>query len=170
MRGWSYVLRVVHDNITIILFGLVVAMFVVAWLVIEAFRSHQSRNEIFRLRHRLNQLEQERLTMKAISPDPVVLPNRWVRIGAAATSSDGGCLILVEKVSATQKRALLSVRIDGLAAVKSEAVQVGERLELPGKSGTYLVELFGTDRIQAQLGVSLRSKHFEYSQDVHKLG
>lgn len=165
MRGWMQVLRVVHDNITLIVFGLVVATFVVAWLVMEAFRSHRSRDEIFKLRHRLGQLEQERLAAKVISPDPVVLPGRWVRIGGAATTNDGGCLILVEKVSAVQRRALLSIRVDGLAVLKSEALTVGDRLELTGKSGTYLIELFGTDSIQAHLGVSLRSKHFEYAQD-----
>lgn len=165
MRGWIQILRLVHDNITLIVFGLVVAIFVVAWLVMEAIRSHRSRDEIFKLRHRLGQLEQERLATNAISPDPVVLPNRWVRIGSAATTNDGGCLILVEKVSATQRRALLSIRVDGLPVVKSEAVSVGARLELPGKSGTYLIELFGTDIIQAHIGVSLRSKHFEYVQD-----
>src|SRR5438105_11195746 len=119
MRGWMQVLRVVHDNITLIVFGLVVAIFMVAWLVIEAIRSHRSRDEIFKLRHRLGQLEQERLAVKTISPDPVVLPNRWVRIGGAATTNDGGCLILVEKVSAIQRRALLSIRVDGLTALKS---------------------------------------------------
>jgi hypothetical protein len=167
MRGWMHVLRVVHDNITLIFFALLVATFVVAWLVIEAIRSHRSRDEIFRLRRRLGQLEQERLATRSPSPDPVVLPNRWVRIGGAATTSDGGCLILVEKVSAAQRVAILSVRVDGLPVLKSEPVRVSEHFELPGKSGTYLVELYGTDGIQAQLGVSLRSKHFEYLQDTN---
>lgn len=165
MRGWMPILRVVHDNITLIVFGLAVATFAVAWLVFEAIRSHRSRDEIFRLRHRLGQLEQERLATKTISPDPVVLPNRWVRIGGAATTNDGGCLILVEKVSATQRKALLTVRVDGLSVLKSEALNVGDRFQLTGKSGTYLIELFGTDSIQAHLGVSLRSKHFEFAQD-----
>jgi hypothetical protein len=164
MRGWMHVLRVVHDNIGLIFFGLLVATFVVAWLVFEAIRSHRSRDEIFRLRRRLSQLELERHGPKSISPDPVVLPNRWVHIGAAATTSDGGCLILVEKVSAAQRRAILSVRVDGLPVLRSGVVLVGDHLELPGKSGTYLVELYGTDGIQAYLGVSLRSKHFEYVQ------
>jgi hypothetical protein len=165
MRGWIQVLRLVHDNITLIFFGLVVAVFVVAWLVIEAIRSHQSRDEIFKLRRRLVQLEHERFASKTASLDPVVLPDRWVRIGSAATTNDGGCLILVEKVSATQRRALLSIRVDGLPVLKSESVRVGDRLELTGKSGTYLIELYATDGIQAHLGVSLRSKHFEYVQD-----
>lgn len=165
MRGWIHVLRLVHDNITLIFFGLVVAIFVVAWLVIEAVRSHQSRDEILKLRRRVVQLEHERFSTNVGSVDPVVLPGRWVRIGSAATTNDGGCLIMVDKVSGTQQIALLTVRIDGLPILKSEPVRVGEHRDLTGRSGIYLVELHATDGIQAHLGVSLRSKHFQYVQN-----
>lgn len=169
MRGWMHVLRLVHDNIALIFFVLVVALFVVAWLVVEAIRSHQSREEIFKLRRRVVQLEHEGLGARSASPDPVVLPHRWIRIGSAATTNDGGCLILVERVSGTQRRALLTIRVDALPVLKSEPVQVGQRLELIGRSGIYLVELHGIDGIQANIGVSLRSKHFDYVQKDQEL-
>src|SRR5947209_7786094 len=158
MRGWTTVLRMIHDNIEIIFFVLLVAVFGIAWLVIEAFRSHQSRDEIFKLRHRLAELERERFAGKAMSADPVVMRDRWIRIGSAATTSDGGCLILVEKVGPAQHRVVLTIRVDGVPVIRSTAVEVGEQLELPGKSGIYLVELYAAADSQAQLRVSLRSK------------
>jgi hypothetical protein len=164
MRGWSVLLRLVHDNITIIFFALVVAVFGVGWLIIEAFRSHQTRDEMFQLRRRLRDLERERSIGKAVSLDPIVMPERWIRIGSASTSSDGGCLILVERVAPAQHSAVLSVRVDGYAAKQNEAIRVGDQLELSGKSGTYIIELLNTDASQAQIGVALRSKHHEYSQ------
>ncbi|MGI8744499.1 MAG: hypothetical protein ACR2NN_18375 [Bryobacteraceae bacterium] len=165
MRGWGVVLRLVHDNITIIFFALVVAIFGVGWLVVEAFRSHQTRDEIFQLRRRLRDLERERVAGKSLSIDPIVMPERWIRIGSASTTSDGGCLILVERVAPAQHSAVLSVRVDGYAVRQSEPLRVGDQLELPGKSGTYLVELYNTGASQAQVGVALRSKHREYAPE-----
>jgi hypothetical protein len=159
MQGWHSVLRMVHDNITTIFFFLVIAVFVVAWLVIEAIRSHQSRDEIFKLRKRVTELEHDRVIGPRVAVDPIVLANRWVRAGFAATTNDGGCLILVDRVSAQQHNAVLTLRIDGLPAARGEVLGVGEALEARGKSGTYIVELIGTDPAQAQIGVSLRSHH-----------
>ena len=159
MRAWAYW---VHDNITLILFGLVVCMFFVAWLVFEAIRSHKSRDEIFRLRQRLYELEREKVGRK-LGDGPAVLASRWINVGGAATTSDGGCLILVEAVSPFQKRAMMTVRVDGYAAKKSEPILVGQRLEVEGKSGTYLVELHDTDKNQARMAVSLRNRHTEYA-------
>ena len=158
MHGWYPILRMIHDNITTIFFVLVVAVFVVGWLIIEAARSHTGRNEIFRLRQRVAELERERYSGR-IAAEPVVLPGRWIRIGSAATTNDGGCLVLVEKVAAAQHRAVITVRIDGLATLKNQQMQAGERLELSGKSGTYVIELYGIDGIQAHLAVMLRSRH-----------
>jgi hypothetical protein len=160
MRAWAYW---VHDNITIILFGLVVCMFFVAWLVFEAIRSHSSRDEIFRLRQRLYELERDRVG-RTLSDGSPVLVSRWINVGGAATTSDGGCFLLVEAVSPLQKRALTTVRIDGYPALKSEPVVVGQRLEVEGKSGTYVVELHDTAKNQARLAVSLRSRHVEYAE------
>ena len=159
MRAWAYW---VHDNITLILFGLVVCMFFVAWLVFEAIRSHSSRDEIFRLRQRLYELEREKVG-RTLGDGPPVLASRWITVGGAATTTDGGCLILVEAVSPLQKRAMMTVRVDGYAAKKNEAILVGQRLEVEGKSGIYLVELHDTDKNQARMGVSLRNRHTEYA-------
>lgn len=153
-------MRLVHDNITVLFFGLVVAVFGAGWLIVEAFRSHQNRDEIFQLRRRLRDLERERAAGRAMSSlDPIVMQERWIRSGSASTTSDGGCLILVERVAPAQHSAVLSVRVDGYAARQNEALRVGDKLELPGKSGTYLVELYNTDVSQCQIGVALRSKH-----------
>lgn len=163
MRSWTVLLRFVHDNITIIFFGLILAVCGVAWLVIEALRSHQSRDEIFKLKHRITELERERVTvarLPLVEPFvPVVMPERWVRIGAAATTSDGGCLILVDQVSPAEHTAQLTVRVDGYAVKRSQPLRAGESFELPGKSGVYLIALYGTDALQAHIGVGLRSRH-----------
>ena len=162
MRSWTILLRTVHDNIGFIVFGLVVAIFGVAWLVFEAIRSHRNRDEIFTLRHRISELERERVVSRATSAEPlipVVMPDRWVRIGGAATTSDGGCLILVDRVAPAEHTAQLTVRVDGYAVKRSERLRVGESFELMGKSGIYLVSLYGTDSVLAHLGVGLRSKH-----------
>jgi hypothetical protein len=162
MRAWAYW---VHDNITMILFGLVVCLLFVAWLVFEAIRSHSSRDEIFRLRQRLYELEREKAG-RTLGDGPPVLASRWINVGGAATTSDGGCLILLEAVSPFQKRALMTVRVDGYPAKKNEPIVVGQRLEVQGKSGTYLVELHGTEKNQARLAVSLRNRHVEYAEPV----
>ncbi len=163
MRAWAYW---VHDNITLIFFCAVVAMFVVAWLVFEALRSHRSRDEIFRLRQRLYELEHNRYISRSAEEGPVVMESRWIRAGAAATTSDGGCLVLVESVSPLQKRATMTVRVDGYPARKNYAVTVGNRVEIDGKSGTYLVDLHGTEQNQARMCVSLRTHHLERLQDA----
>jgi hypothetical protein len=161
MRAWAYW---IHDNITLILFGVVVGMFFVAWLVFEAIRSHSSRDEIFRLRQRLYELEREKVG-RSLTDGPPVLASRWINVGGAATTSDGGCLILVEAVSPVQKRALMTVRVDGYPALKNEGVLVGQRLEVEGKSGIYVVELHGTAHKQARMAVSLRSRHVDYAEE-----
>jgi hypothetical protein len=162
MHSWYAILRFVHDNITLIFFGLVVAVFVVAWLIVEAFRSHRSRDEIFRLRQRISELERQRLAR--VSPEPVVLASRWIRAGTAATTSDGGLFVLVQNVSAAQRRATLSARVDGYQALSNHVVTVGDRAEVNGKLGTYLVEVYGAEGAQVHLGVSLRTRHLEYAQ------
>jgi hypothetical protein len=162
MRAWMILLRIVHDNIGIIFFSLLVAVFGVAWLVIEAIRSHRDRDEIFKLRHRITQLERERIAARPAFPEPVmpvVMPDRWIRVGAAATTSDGGCLILVDNVAPDGHTAQLTIRVDGYAVKRSEPLRVGESFQLSGNSGLYLVSLYGTDVRQAHLGVGLRNRH-----------
>ncbi len=162
MRTWTLLLRAVHDNIAIIFFALLLAVLGVGWLIIEAIRSHKSRDEVFRLKHRITELERERIAARPRSPEPlvpVVMPDRWVQTGGAATTIDGGCLILVDRIGPAEHTAQLTVRVDGYAVKRSEPLRVGESFELTGKSGIYLISLFGIDEVQARLGVGLRSKH-----------
>lgn len=162
MRAWMILLRTVHDNIAIIFFALLVAVFGVAWLVIEAIRSHRNRDELFKLRHRISQLERERIIAGPAFAEPmipVVMPDRWIRVGAAATTSDGGCLVLVDRVAPDGHTAQLTIRVDGHAVKRNEGLRVGESFQLAGKSGMYTVSLYGAEALQAHLGVALRNRH-----------
>ncbi len=159
MHGWVMVLHWVRDNITFILFGAIVIIFVAGWLVIEAIRSHQSRDEIFRLRKRMYEMERERNFSQTMDGGPVVLSSRWIRVGGAATSSDGGCLLLVQGASPVQKRVIMTVRVDGLPVKKDATMMVGQRIEVGGKSGVYSIELHGAEKNQARFAISLRTRH-----------
>src|SRR5712692_4426473 len=156
MRDWLSILRFVRDNITLILFIVVAGIFGAAWIVFEAIRSHQSRDEVFSLKRRLGQLERERAIGYRVSTDPVVLSTRWVRTGGAATTSDGGCLIYIQKVSPAQSTAILTLRVDGYAVLKDHRIHVGERLEASGKSGTYILDVYAVEGIEASVGIALR--------------
>lgn len=161
MLDWRHIFRLVHDNIAILFFGLVVAIFALAWLVIEAYRSHRSRDEIFKLRRRISTLERERVmaTLAVPTTDPMVLTARWVRMGSAATTTDGGCLVMVERVFPAQRRVLLTLRVDGYPALSGHSAVAGERVEVNGKYGTYILQVFSVEGIQTQLAVWLRSHH-----------
>src|SRR5258708_4697570 len=114
MLDWRHLFRLVHDNIAILFFGLVIAVCGLAWLMIEAYRSHRSRDEIFKLRSRISTLERERAmaTLAVPTTDPMVLTARWVRMGSAATTTDGGCLVMVDRVFPAQRRAGLTPGVD----------------------------------------------------------
>jgi len=159
MREWEAVLRFVRDNITLIVFLTVVFIMGAAWIVFEALRSHRSREEVFRLQQKIRTLERERAAINPDFTDPMVLTNRWVASGGAATTADGGCLLYIDRVAPDIKSAELTLRVDGEAVVRNHALRVGERLETPGKNGTYTLKLFAVDGIQANLGISLRSRH-----------
>lgn len=159
MREWGPVLRFVRDNITLLVFLAVAAIMGSAWIVFEAMRSHKRRDEIFALRRRVAELERERSSLHPSFGDPVVLTSRWVPSGSAATTSDGGCWLYLEKVSTPVRSATLTLRIDGLAALQNQSIRAGERLEARGKNGTYVVELYGVEGIQAHVAVALRNHH-----------
>lgn len=165
MRTWYSAIHWIHDNILLIFFLVVCAMFLAAWLILEAFRSHRSRDEIFRLRQRLYTIEREQSFVRPNDSGPMVLSSRWIGVGAAATTSDGGCLILLEASSPFQKRASLTVRIDGLPSKRNEAMLVGQRIEVDGRSGTYSIELHATDQNQARFAVFLRTHHLQYAPE-----
>ena len=53
----------------------------------------------------------------------------------------------------------LTVRVDGYAVLQNHSIRSGERLEAAGKNGTYVLELYGVEGIQANLAVALRNRH-----------
>jgi len=154
-------LRFVRDNITLLVFVVLLTSVGGAWIVFEALRSHKNREEVERLRKRLSEVTQERSTPRPSFTDPVVLSSRWIRSGAAATTTDGGCLLYVNKVSASAGFADLTIRIDGYAVLENHSIGVGERLEAGGKFGTYILELSAVDGVQANVVVALRNRHKE---------
>jgi len=93
MRIWAYVLRFVQNNITLLVFLLVLFVMAGAWVIFEALRSHRSREEVFRLKRQLGALQRERASVPPSFSDPLVLSSRWIHSGAAATTTDGGCLL-----------------------------------------------------------------------------
>ena len=155
------VLRFVRDNITLIMFVAVVAIMAGAWIVLEALRSQKSRDEVFHLRMKLRKLEMEKTGVASTFTDPVVLSARWMQSGAAAATSDGGCLLYVDRVSAEMRSAELTLRVDGYPALERKGVGVGERLEASGKYGTYILELYAVEGMRANLAVALRNRHKE---------
>jgi len=159
MREWDAVLRFVRDNITLLVFLTVVFIMGAAWIVFEALRSHRSREEVFRLRQKIRTLEREKAAINPDFVDPVVLSTRWVASGAAATTTDGGCFLFVDRVSAEVGSAELTLRVDGEAALQNRLLHVGERIETPGKYGTYTLKLFAVEGIQASIGIALRNRH-----------
>jgi hypothetical protein len=162
MPDWITSLRFVRDNTALLVFVVLLTVVGGAWIVFEAFRSHKNREEVERLRRRLSELSHEKRGLPKVAfTDPVVLPSRWIRSGAAATTTDGGCLLYVNKVSAASNFADLTIRIDGYAVFENQSVGVGERLEANGKFGTYIVELSAVDQAQANVVVALRNRHKE---------
>ncbi len=165
MPDWVTSLRFVRDNITLLVFVVLLTVVGGAWIVFEAFRSHKNREEVDRLRRRLSDLNseinRERATPRPSFTDPVVLSSRWIRSGAAATTTDGGCLLYVNKVSTASRFADLTIRIDGYAVFQNHSVGVGERLEASGKYGTYILELSAVDGVQASVAIALRNRHKE---------
>jgi hypothetical protein len=152
-------LRFVRDNITVLVSLTVVAIMASAWIVFEAMRGHRRRDEVFALRRRVTELETERASTHPSFGDPMVLSSRWIRSGATATTSDGGCLLYIDRVLPAVRSAELTIRVDGFAILQNHAIRSGERLEANGKNGTYVLELYGVDGIQAHIAVALRNRH-----------
>jgi hypothetical protein len=154
-------IRFVQNNITLLLALTILFTMASAWIVFEALRSHRSRKVVFQLRRKLSQLELERTTLVADFNDPMVLSRRWIRIGTAATTSDGGCLVYIDKIQPAIRTVELTVRVDGDAILQNHPVRAGDRLEASGKYGTYILRLYETEAIQANLAIALRSRHKE---------
>ena len=152
-------LRFVRDNSTLLVSLMVVAILGAAWIVFEAMRSHRRRDEVFTLRRRVNELETERASTNPSFGDPMVLSSRWIRSGCTATTTDGGCLLYIDRVLPAVRSAELTIRVDGYAVLQNHSIRSGERLEANGKNGTYVLELYGVDGIQAHVAVALRNRH-----------
>jgi hypothetical protein len=159
MREWGPVLRFVRDNITLLVFMGVVGIMGAAWVIFEAIRSHKRRDEVYALQRRVAQLELEQAAVNPSSGDPVVLSSRWIRSGGAATTTDGGCLLLIDKVLPALRSAELTIRVDGYPILQNHPLRTGEHLEAAGKNGTYILQLYGVEGIQARLAIALRNHH-----------
>lgn len=66
---------------------------------------------------------------------------------------------MVDDVVAQASQALLTVRIDGVAASRRQVWQEGQTREYSGKLGTYTVQLGPVTGAQAQLSAWLRNRH-----------
>jgi len=159
----SYVVRdvapligFVRDHFLLIAGLCGVGLLFLGWALVEAFKTDKHGDEIIRLRQRLYELERDANNPEFRSPDPLVLSRRWARSGAALTSNDGGCLLIIDRVTPAQRLALFTIRVDGLPVLQGHAIRCGETVELPGRSGTYLLRLWAVDGIQAAVSIALR--------------
>jgi hypothetical protein len=169
MQDWLAFARAARDYFPLILLGLLALVLLAAWVVFESFRSAASQGELRRLRRKVDELEAVRAysyrappAMTEGAPREVVLTQRWVRRGAAATTSDGGCLLIVDAVTPGRRAASITVRLDGWPGVRHD-VRIGHPLEVSGNLGTYTLELEGVNTLDACIGVTLRSRHAEQS-------
>ena len=165
MEDWHSFARVARDYFPLILFGLLALVLLAAWAVFELFRHNSSQSELSRLRRKVDELEAARAYSYRASPansldvpQDIVLPPRWVRRGAAATTSDGGCLLIVESVTPGRRAAGITARIDGWPGVRHD-LHVGHPLEVSGNLGTYTVELEAVNTQEACVAVTLKSRH-----------
>lgn len=162
----DHFIRFIQTNITILVALTIVFMMASAWIVFEALRSHRSRKEVFRLRRKISQLEAQRVTLVPDFNDPVVLSRRWIRTSTAATTTDGGCLVYVEKIYPAIRTVELTIRVDGDAILQNHSLHVGDRLEAHGKYGTYILRLYAAEAVQANLAIALRSRHKESEPEL----
>ena len=141
------------------------AVLVGGWVIFESARNLLRGDEVEKLRRRVGELEREQAkhfhpgVAAHVTSDPVALSPRWVSKGGAATTTDGGCLLVVDDVMAPASQALLTVRIDGVAASRREVWKDGQTREYTGKLGTYTVRLGPVAGVQAQLSAWLRNRH-----------
>lgn len=161
----QFLIRFIRENLPILMFVFLLALLAGGWVVFESARSLLKRDEVDKLRRRVEELERSQALLVQPAPPrktiggPMVLSTRWVGRGGAATSSDGGCLVLVEEVIPASSQVLLTVRIDGVPVRERQAVSAGESLELDGKFGFYTVEVGAVSGHQAQVSGWLRNRH-----------
>jgi hypothetical protein len=161
----GYLLHLFRQYLGIILFGIFAAVLLGAWVVYESFRLLRRQEDYELLRRRVEHLEQAQASLQSPGPalhstrDPIVLEPRWIPKGHSATTSDGGCLMLVDDVLPGASQALLTLRVDGLPVMRRHLSNLGDVLELTGHYGTYTIQLIALSGIQAQLAAWLRNRH-----------
>jgi hypothetical protein len=67
--------------------------------------------------------------------------------------------LYIDRVLPAVRSAELTLRVDGYAVLQNHPIRSGERLEADGRNGTYVLELYAVEGIQAQLAVALRNHH-----------
>lgn len=159
MRTWLPLVRFVHDHQLFVALFCGAGVIVVLWILVELFRKDEDRESILRLRQRLYEIERDRSAPSVGNADTLLLTPRWIRSGAAATTSDGGCLIYIERVLANQSRALLTVRVDGYAVKQGHLMRTDQSLEVEGKAGIYVVRMPAVDGINAYISVAWRNRY-----------
>jgi hypothetical protein len=165
MMDSSYLLHLFREYLGLILFGMFAAVLLAGWTLYESLRLLRRQEEYERLRRRVEHLEKAQASLQSPGPalhftrDPMVLEPRWIPKGHSATTSDGGCLLLVDDVLPGASQALLTLRIDGLPVSRRSPYNPGDTLELTGHYGTYTIQLVALSGIQAQLAAWLRNRH-----------
>ena len=156
MRDFLPLINLLREHALLLAGFCGVGLMFLFWALIAAFKTDKRSDEIMRLRRRLYELERDSSAPDSRTPDPVVLSRRWAASGSALTSNDGGCFLIVDRVTAAQHLALFTVRIDGLPVYQHHPLRCGESLDVQGRSGTYKLQLWAVDGVQAAVSVSLR--------------
>ena len=165
MKDWIGFARAARDYFPFVLFGMVVVVLLAAWLLFEAWRRTANQTETHRLRRKGDRLETARAysyraspTAPQDAPHETVLSRRWIGRGAAATTSDGGCLLIVDAVIPGRRSASINVRLDGWPGARHD-VKVGHPLEVTGNLGTYTLDVEGVTTTDALVSVTLKNRH-----------
>ena len=160
------VAQTIHESITLIIVLLVACGLLAGWLIFHTLRAAETRGEMVRLRRKLADLELERANSYANRPgssdvflDPVVLTPRWITKGNAATTTDGGCLLIIDDVAHQAHTAVVTLRVDGIAIHIRHRVHAGHGLHAEGSMGTYTVQISAVEPLRAMVAISLRNRH-----------
>lgn len=165
MLDTGYLLHLSRQYLGLILFAIFAAVLLGAWIIYETLRVLRRQEDYEFLRRRVEQLEQAQAALHSpavalhATRDPMVLEPRWITKGHSATTSDGGCLMLIDDVLPGASQALLTLRVDGLPVMRRRLFNMGDIVELPGHYGTYTIQLIALSGIQAQLAAWLRNRH-----------
>jgi len=159
MTANEQLLRFLRDNAALMVALIVIAVVGGGWIIMEAIRGQKRRDELEALKAKLAKRQADYLKLGEQFNDPVVLANRWLNTGAAATTSDGGCLLYVDRVDPDLGSAGLTVRVDGEAVHLNHSMTAGEFLQAQGKYGTYTLKLCKIAPRQVKIAVALRSRH-----------